>query len=39
MEIEWFESKTARLRFRSADGACEGEPTVACTSAGCELRR
>ena len=39
LEIEWFESKTARLRFRSADGACEGEPTVACTSAGCELRR
>ena len=39
MDIEWFESKTARLRFRSADGACEGEPTVACTSAGCELRR
>ena len=39
MDIEWFESKTARLRFRSANGACEGEPTVACTSAGCELRR
>ena len=39
MDIEWFESKTARLRFRSADGACEGEPTVTCTSAGCELRR
>ena len=39
MDIEWFESKTARLRFRSADGACKGEPTVACTSAGCELRR
>ena len=39
MDIEWSESKTARLRFRSPDAACEGEPMVACTAAGCELRR
>ena len=39
MDIEWFESKTARLRFQSADGACEGAPTVVCNDSGCELRR
>ena len=39
MDIEWFQSKTAHLRFRSPDGACEGAPTVVCNDSGCELRR
>ena len=37
LQIEWYESKTLRFGFRSSDGTCEGEPTVACTAAGCEL--
>ncbi len=39
MDIEWFQSKTAHLRFRSPDGACEGAPTVVCNDSGCELHR
>ena len=37
LEIEWNDSNTLRFRFRSPDGACDGEPTVACTTTGCEL--
>ena len=38
MDIEWYEAKTAQLRFRSPDGACEGEPAVVCDpGAGCIL--
>ena len=39
LQIEWNDSNTLRFGFRSSDGACAGEPTVACTPAGCELRR
>ena len=39
LAMEWPESATATLRFRSADGACRGEPTVVCDLKGCELRR
>ena len=37
LDIEWNDSTTVRFGFRSADGACAGDPTVACTSAGCEV--
>ena len=39
LDIEWHDSNTLRFGFRSSDGACEGEPTVACAAAGCELDR
>ena len=39
LDIEWHESNTLRFGFRSAEGACEGEPAVVCTGAGCELDR
>ena len=39
MEIAWPETTEARLRFRSEDGACEGEPTVVCSLAGCGITR
>ena len=39
MEIAWPETTEARLRFRSGDGACEGEPTVVCNLAGCGITR
>ncbi len=39
LDIEWHDSNTLRFGFRSSDGACEGEPTVVCTSVGCELDR
>ena len=39
LDIEWHDSNTLRFGFRSADGTCEGEPTVACAAAGCELDR
>ena len=38
LEIAWPESAEARLRFRSEDGACDGEPLVVCDVSGCELR-
>ena len=37
LDIEWNGSTTLRFGFRSAGGACEGQSTVACTAAGCEL--
>ena len=37
MDIAWPETTEARLRFRSGDGACDGEPTVICTLAGCGI--
>ena len=37
MEIAWPESAAASLRFRSADGACHGEPVVVCHVSGCEI--
>lgn len=37
MDVEWFASKTAYLRFRSADGVCAAEPAVSCTDTGCAL--
>ena len=36
--LEWLSNLEVGLRFRSADGACTGEPVAACTGAGCELR-
>lgn len=36
--LEWLSNLEVGLRFRSADGACAGEPVAACTGAGCELR-
>ena len=39
LAMEWPESATVTLRFRSADGACRGEPTVVCDLNGCELRK
>ena len=36
-QIEWFGSKTLRFGFRSPGGACEGNPTAACTATGCVL--
>lgn len=38
-QLEWLSNLEVGLRFRSADGACTGEPVAACTGAGCELRR
>lgn len=37
-EVEWLSELEIGLRFRSADGACTGEPVAACTGGGCELR-
>ena len=37
MDIAWPETTEARLRFRSEDGACEGEPMVVCSLAGCGI--
>ena len=37
LDIEWHDSNTLRFGFRSSEGTCEGQPTVACTAAGCEL--
>ena len=37
LDIEWDDSNTLRFGFRSSDGGCEGDPTVACTAAGCEV--
>ena len=37
MDIEWRASKAARLRFRSGEGGCTGEPTVVCGDTGCTL--
>ena len=37
LKVEWFGSKALRFGFHSRDGACEGQPTVVCTAAGCEL--
>ena len=39
MEIAWPETTESRLRFRSEDGACDGEPTVVCNLAGCGITR
>ena len=39
MEIAWPETTELRLRFRSEDGACDGEPTVVCNLAGCGITR
>ena len=38
MHIRWYGAFVARLRFRSPDGACEGEPALVCTHDGCELQ-
>ena len=39
MDIAWPETTAARLRFRSEDGACDGEPTVVCSLDGCGITR
>lgn len=39
LEVEWFESQPLRFGFHSADGACEGQPAVTCTTPGCEFDR
>lgn len=38
INVVWLSELEIGRRFRSADGACAGEPVVACTGAGCELR-
>lgn len=38
IELAWPESAEASLRFRSADGACRGEPVVVCDRSGCGIR-
>ena len=38
IHVEWLAELEVGLRFRSADGACAGEPVAACTGGGCELR-
>ena len=38
LRLEWLSELEVGLRFRSADGACAGEPVAACTGSGCELR-
>lgn len=38
MEIAWPESAEVRLRFRSEDDACDGEPLVVCDLSGCSIR-
>ena len=37
MDIAWPETTGARLRFRSEDDACDGEPMVVCSLAGCGI--
>lgn len=36
-EIAWPENAEVRLRFRSTDDSCDGEPTVVCSVEGCGL--
>jgi len=36
-EIAWPENAEVRLRFRSTDDSCDGEPMVVCTVDGCGL--
>ena len=38
MHIRWYWQWLVRLRFRSPDGACEGDPALVCTHDGCELQ-
>ncbi len=37
--FEWLGHLEAGFRFRSASGACPGEPEIVCTGDGCELRQ
>lgn len=37
MDIEWHETKTAQLRFRSPAGACASDQAVSCAYTGCIL--
>ncbi len=40
MDVRWYGERGSspdRLRLRSPDGACEGEPSLVCTIDGCEL--
>ena len=39
MDIAWLETTEARLRFRSEDDACDGEPMVVCSLDGCGITR
>ena len=39
MDIAWPETTEARLRFRSEDDDCDGEPMVVCSLAGCGITR
>ena len=39
MDIAWPETTEARLRFRSEDDACDGEPMVICSLDGCGITR
>ena len=39
MDIAWPETTEARLRFRSEDATCDGEPTVVCSLDGCGITR
>ena len=38
IHVEWLSELELGLQFRSADGACTGEPVAACAGGGCELR-
>ena len=39
INFAWPESTEVRLRFRSEDDACDGEPIVVCDLSGCELKQ
>lgn len=39
LALEWPESATVTLRFRSPDGGCRGEPMVVCETNGCRLQQ
>ena len=39
LDIEWRNTKEVGMRFRSETASCDGEPTIRCTTDGCELDR
>ena len=39
LDLEWPDSTPLRFAFHAADGTCDGQPTVTCTTTGCEFGR
>ena len=37
LDLEWHDSTPLRFAFHSADATCDGQPTVTCTTTGCEF--